>query len=137
MLITILRAVGGIVAGLLAAFVIVAATDSLSHAIYPVATNIDVTDAAAMKAFITSLPLGALVTLVVGWIVAAYVAAVVALMIGQRRRWVGLTATGLFLAVVVANLVMLPHPLWMMVAGVAGVLAAGWLADRLFAAKKT
>lgn len=136
MLITVLRGVAGIVIGLVAAFVIVATTNSASHAIYPVAAHIDAGDPAAMKALIASMPLGALITLVVGWVVGAYVAAVIALMVAERRRWAGLTAAGLFLLVVLANLLMLPHPLWMIVAGLAGVIAAGWAADRLFARKK-
>lgn len=136
MLTTVLRGLAAIVIGLVAALVIITATDSLSLAIYPVGKSVGLHDPAAFQAFIARLPVGALITMVVGWVFAAYAAAVVALVTGLRKRWTGLATTGLVLAVVVAKLMTMAPPLWMMVASVAGVLAAGWLADRLFAAKK-
>jgi len=134
---TILRGAAGVAIGLIAALVIITATDSLVRTMYPAGVSPNIRDLAALRALIAQLPVGALITMVVGWIFAAYAGAVVALTISQRRRWTGLAATGLVLAVVVAKLAPLAPPLWMLVAAVAGVLAAGWLADRLFARKKT
>lgn len=47
---------------------------------------------------------------------------------GAKPGW---TVTLLFLVATAANFLMIPHPVWMIVAAVLAILAAGWLAVRL------
>ena len=127
-----LRLILGVVAGVIAGFVVVSIVQATGHAVYPVATGIDVNDRAAMQALIASLPLGALAFVLLSWIAGAYVASMIALLIGSRRRVAGLIAGGLVLLATIANLLMLPHPGWMSATGIGGILLAIWLADALF-----
>jgi hypothetical protein len=57
----------------------------------------------------------------------------VALLMSDRRRIAGIIPAALIFAATVLVLFMLPHPLWMAVTGLGGIIGAGWLADRLFA----
>jgi hypothetical protein len=132
----VLRAVLGVLAGVIAGLLTITLADMISQAAFPAPPPpSDLSDKAAMKAFMALVPVGALATMAVGWILAAYLASMTALMVSGRVRWAGLAAAGLILAATVANLMMIPHPLWMAVLGVGGILAAAGLSDRLYAAK--
>jgi hypothetical protein len=125
----------GIVVGVIAGFLTIGVIEAVGHQLYPVATNVDFRDREAVKAFMASMPFGGLTFVVAAWIAGAYVAAVVGLVIGERKRIAGLVPSGLILLATVANLFMLPHPGWMGVVGLSGILLAMWLADALFARK--
>ena len=128
-----LRTVLGVVIGDISGFVTIYAIEEIGHQIWPVATELNLKDKAAAAAFLAGMPLGALLTVVAAWILGAYTAAVVGLMLAERRTLAGIVPAAMIFAATVLVLVMLPHPLWMAVGGLGGIVAAAWLADRLFA----
>ena len=128
-----LRTVLGVVIGVISGFVTIYAIEEIGHQIWPVATELNLKDKAAAAAFLAGMPLGALLTVVAAWILGAYTAAVVGLMLAERRTLAGIVPAAMIFAATVLVLVMLPHPLWMAVGGLGGIVAAAWLADRLFA----
>jgi hypothetical protein len=128
-----LRSVLGVIIGIISGFVVIYAVEHVGQLIWPVATELDLKDKAAAAAFLAGMPIGGLVTVVVAWILGAYTGSMVALLISDRRRIAGIIPAALIFAATVLVLFMLPHPLWMAVAGLGGIIAAGWLADRLFA----
>ena len=128
-----LRTVLGVVIGVISGFVTIYAIEEIGHQIWPVATELNLKDKAAAAAFLAGMPLGALLTVVAAWILGAYTAAVVGLMLAKRRRLAGIVPAAMIFAATVLVLVMLPHPLWMAVGGLGGIVAAAWLADRLLA----
>lgn len=128
-----LRTVLGVVIGVVSGFVTIYVIEQIGHQIWPVATELDLKDKAAAATFLAGMPLGALLTVVTAWILGAYTAAVVGLMIADRRRVAGIIPAAMIFAATVLVLFMLPHPLWMAVGGLGGIVAAAWLADRLFA----
>jgi hypothetical protein len=83
-----------------------------------------------------ALPRAALLLVLVGWALGTFAGAYVA---GRLARRVpiahGLVVGVLFLAAGVANMLMLPHPIWMWMAGVAAFLAGGYGGGRLAARK--
>jgi hypothetical protein len=128
-----LRSVLGVIIGIISGFVVIYAVEHVGQLIWPVATELDLKDKAAAAAFLAAMPVGGLVTVVVAWILGAYTGSMVALLMSDRRRIAGIIPAALIFAATVLVLFMLPHPLWMAVTGLGGIIGAGWLADRLFA----
>ena len=50
---------------------------------------------------------------------------------GERLRFPGWVIAGLILLGGVANLMMIPHPLWMQIGAIAAPLLGGWIVARL------
>lgn len=130
-----LRLVLGVIAGVVSGFVVIYAVEQVGYQIWPVATELDLKDKAAAAAYLAGMPLGALITVMVAWILGAYAASMVGLLVAGRRRVAGVIPAAVIFAATVLVLFMLPHPLWMAIGGLGGIVAAGWLADRLFALK--
>ena len=130
-----MRLVPGVVAGVVCGFVVIYAVEQVGHQIWPVATKLDLKDKAAAAAFLANMPLGGLLTVLAAWILGAYTGSVVGLLAADRRRIAGVIPAAVIFAATVLVLFMLPHPLWMAVGGLGGIIAAGGLADRLFARK--
>lgn len=128
-----LRLILSIVVGVVIAFVIVMAGDMLSQSMAASAgpAPTDMSDRAAMEAYVAGLPTVVFVTMLATWTVAAFAAAAFAARFGRRGAWPGWVAAGLFLCATAANLIMIPHPAWMAVAGVVLVVAAGWFGARV------
>lgn len=127
-----LRLILSIVGGVIIAFVIVMAGDMLSQSLASSAgpAPTDMNDRAAMEAWVAGLPTAAFIAMLATWTVAAFAAAFVAARFGRRGAWPGWVAGGLFLCATAANLLMIPHPAWMAIAGVVLVVAAGWFGAR-------
>ncbi|MCS6625009.1 hypothetical protein N0B44_19010 [Roseibacterium beibuensis] len=129
-----LRAILSIVAGVVAAFVIVMLGDMLSHAVAASSAGAppsDMTDRAAIEAYMAGLPTTVFAVMLAGWTIAAFAAAFVAARFGRKGAWPGWVAAGVFLCATGANLLMIPHPVWMSVAGVVLVVVGGWIGARL------
>jgi hypothetical protein len=129
----VLRSVLGVIIGIISGFVVIYAVEHVGQLIWPVATELDLKDKASAAAFLAAMPIGGLVTVVVAWTLGAYTGSMVALLMSDRRRIAGIIPVALIFAATVLVLFMLPHPLWMAVTGLGGIIGAGWLADRLFA----
>ena len=81
-------------------------------------------------AFMSAIPLWALICLVVAWAAAAFAACFAAVAIAPGHRWVAWAAAALPLFGAISNFIMLPHPLWMMIVGTATPFAAALTASR-------
>ena len=123
----IVRVIGGIVAGVGAAFAIVAGPENIGSALFrsPPLMNDGSADLARWMA---AVPLPAKLIVVAGWALAAFAGPWLALRITDRA-WTGWVVSALFLAASVANQATLPHPLWMQVCAVLLPLLGGWLAQ--------
>jgi hypothetical protein len=124
-----LRTVLGVVAGVLAGFVIVFAVEWLGHRIFPMPAEMP-TDPEGMKAMIASLPVETLGAVVAAWTLGALGGALIANAVA-RRAVAGWIAVLLLIAATVANLVMFPHPTWMAICGIALPVVMAWLAQRI------
>lgn len=119
-------------AGMLVAVTVVTLCDSAAGALHPLPPGFDMTDMAQMKSHAGAAPTAALLVVLLGWILAPFAGGLVASRIAARSRkqyaWI---IAGVLLAATLANLLAIPHPIWMVVGALAGVPAAGWLAARL------
>jgi len=126
------RKILAVVAGTLAAVILIIAIESLGHAVYPVPDDIDFTDRAAVRAYTDSLPLGALLFVMAAWLLATFGGGVLASAIARKRPLVYCAITGgLVLVGTIMNLLSIPHPLWFSLVSVAGIVACVFLAARV------
>ena len=123
------RTILGILAGLVVAWLAMTICEFASLFLHRPPVGLDLRDPQALAAHIAAAPLSAM--LVVGWALAAFVGAWVAARIARHRRAAALVIGLLVLAGVIANIAMIPHPLWMTVAGLALPLPLAWLAARI------
>lgn len=103
----------------------------LGHALYP-PPEIDFKDSAAVAALITTMPVSALLIVVLSWTSGAFVGAGVAART-NRQRAAGLAISmGVVMVLLVGiNLLMIPHPLWMIALGLLLPLPMAIAAGRL------
>ncbi len=129
-----MRKVVAIVVGVVVSFVLIGAIDNLGHRVYPLTGMPAVADRAAMREYIAAMAPGAKAFAVAAWLVAGFFGPFLAARLARGPGVVApVVVACVVLAAVVANLVMLPHPPWMNVVGVAGVPLLAWLATRLAA----
>jgi hypothetical protein len=123
------RTIAAAVVGVVAAWVTIMLAEFASAPLHPAPAGFDLRDPAAVAAFVATLPVAALLLVLAGWVVGALVGGHVAARIGRTARpaWV----VGLVIvAGVIANAVMIPHPLWLTIAGVLLPLPAALLGAR-------
>lgn len=115
------------VAGLAAGVLVVSGIEAIGHAVYPPPPGLDFANPDAVRAAMQRMPPGALLFVVAAWLAGAFLGAWVATRLAHGIRIPGLVVGGLLLAATLANLFLIPHPVWMAVAGVAGVPLATWM----------
>ena len=90
-----LKRILGVVAGVLTGFLVVGGSDHFSHKIFPVPTGVESGSYELMEDYISAIPMGAFIVMLIGHILAVVLAAAV------------------------ANLILVPfHPVWFMTADV-------------------
>jgi hypothetical protein len=120
---------------LLLGFVSMVATvmliQTLGHALYP-PPEIDFKDSAAVAALISTMPVSALLIVVLSWSSGAFVGAAVAARVDRERGTGCAIGMGVLMVLLVGiNLLMIPHPLWMSALGLLLPLPMAVLAGRL------
>lgn len=132
------RTILGAVAGLVVAVVTIMLVEFASHHVYPPPPGIDPNDAADMARLIGMLPFGALLMVVLAWVIGAFDGGFVAALIarGNRPRLAALVPALMVMAGVVAMIYAIPaHPRWMSIAGlllpIPAAIAGALLASKL------
>lgn len=127
-----IRNAAAVIAGVVTAFVLIMLIEKLGHLIYPPPADLDWSDPAAVRPYIATLPLLALLFPMFAWIVGTFVGSSLACFIGTARPLVlaGIVG-GMVLAATIANLIVIPHPLWFSVLSILGIAASAWLAMRI------
>jgi hypothetical protein len=126
---TILRRIGAVIAGMIAAFVLVAGAEGIAHKIYPPRPGTNMQDMAQVKAFVATLPLSVMLIVLTGWLIATFVAT------WLSARIAGTTIPGyivgaLLLCAGIANAFMIPQPVWFSIASIVIYIGATWLGAR-------
>lgn len=132
----LLRVFLAIVVGCLSALALVAVIEMTGHALFPVPGRVDMSTRATMEAPV-QIPLAALLSVLVAWFVATFVGGSIAALIAPSKPRVYAALVGaVVLAGAIANLLMIPHPVWFTVAAVIGIVAAAWGAGALLARRR-
>lgn len=125
------RGIVAVILGLLLAFAITLAVEAVNSQVYPMPPGTDLADPASVKAAFASLPPAALAVVLVGWFVSALVGAWLAAHFAKPAGWPPLTVGVVLFAAAVGNMLMIPHPAWFWIIGVAIYPVATWLGARL------
>lgn len=126
-----IRNILAVVAGAVVAVALVAGIDALGHRVYPLPRGVDWNDPAVVAQVVRGMPVGAFLFAVASWIVAAFAGAWLAARLAPSRKLVhGGVVGALMLAATIANLLMIPHPAWVILSGLAGVPLSAWLGAR-------
>lgn len=123
-----LRNIGAGIAGIVAAGSLVGIIEKIGHTIFPTPADLDTGNVDVMRAYIDTLPLGALLTVAVAWFIGSLAGTFIACRIGNARPlvWV-LIVGGMMFAGAAFNLTIIPHPIWFSVLGIGGIFAGTWI----------
>ncbi len=131
-----LRTVLAVLAGLLVAIVLMLAIEWLGMTLFPLPAGASLQTEEDLVLLMQSAPAAKLALVLLGWCIASLVGAWVAARLARRHRRVAALAVGaLILCGVVLNVASLPHPMWMIIAGLALPLPLAWLGGRLAGAQ--
>ena len=125
-----LRTILGIVAGVVVAFVVLMGLEMAGHAAMPPPAGLDPADPEDLKQMVASASTAAKAWVVFAWFAAAVAGGWLARRL-SRASWAGWVIAALIVVGGIANIMMIPHPLWMQIAAVVAPLLGGWLVTRL------
>lgn len=121
------RSILVVLAGVVISALVVVATDAIVSGLHPLPPGIDVTNQESLRQAMASIPASAFAILLAGWLVAAAVGSFVAARwAGRAPAAHGLLVALILLAATMANLVAVPHPIWMWPAVLVLIPLAGW-----------
>jgi hypothetical protein len=127
-----LRPVLAVVAGVVVGVVLIWVVENIGLYLFPPPPDIDMTDPDSLRTMMQRAPLGALLSVLVGWTLGAFTASLTAIRVSRLGvPWPGWAAAGILLAMSVVNMVMIPHPFWFVAASLLFMSAAGWGGGRL------
>ncbi len=126
------RKVAAVVLGVIVAVVFIIAIEALGHSVYPVPEGLDITDTEAMQAYVTGLPIGALLFVMGAWLVATLAGGLLACFIARETPLVySAVVGGLVLLGTIINLMSVPHPPWFSITSVLAIIAMIFVTGRL------
>src|SRR5210317_478602 len=93
------RNIGAGIAGVIVAIALVWVVELIGHSIYPTPADLDYGDTDVMRAYIDTLPLGALLVVAIGWFAGSLGGSFVACRLGTARPLIyALVVGGIMLA---------------------------------------
>jgi len=108
-----LRSILAVALGFLAAGLAAAAIEGAGHWLFPPPPGIDLADPAALAKIMDQLPLGALLSVLLGWLAGTTIGAAVSAWLAPGRPFAhGLIVGMLVLACGVATMLAIQHPIW-------------------------
>jgi MFS family permease len=113
MILSILRSVGSVVAGLVAAFIPIIAAEVFSSIYHPFPPGVDPSDYEVCKAHVARYPTWVLAACTAIWAAALLAGSWLATRLGTARHPAhGLVVGAILLALAGLNMAMLPYPIW-------------------------
>lgn len=129
-----LRNISAVLLGIIVAGLGIAAIEALGHKVFPPPEDLDPSNAEAMAAALSAMPIPALLFVPLAWFLGTTAGTAVAANLspsGKLRN--GLIVGTVMLAGGLTTLTMIPHPLWLSVLGVLVFFPATWIGSRLTA----
>lgn len=128
------RSVLAVFVGIMVTMGLIMGVEAACNHLYPMPPDVDMHDHDAMRIYIATLPVGALLLLLVGWAIGSGAGAWVAARLAGRAPVVhGLIVGAWFLAGAIVTMVMIPHPVWMVVGAIAALAGCSYLGARIAA----
>ena len=119
------RNIIAVIAGIVVAGMTVATVEGLGHWLVPLPADLDTSDVEQLRAYAQDAPMSAMLMVIIAWTLGTFTGGVAAAWLGDRRPWLFAGSVALVVAMgAAANLIMLPHPTWFGIAGLAGIVIA-------------
>jgi hypothetical protein len=113
-----LKSVGAVLAGIVVSQLVILLTEYLGSVLFPPPAGVDLTNPAAMRAFVEQLPAMALVLVLAGWAVGSFIGGWLTARLAPGAPIVHALIVGcLGTAAAVVNVMTIPHPAWFSVLG--------------------
>jgi hypothetical protein len=126
------RGIGGTVAGVLVAGLTIAGVEWLGHRLYPPPAGLKSDDLEALAAHVATMPIGALLFVLLAWLLGVFLGGLAAASLaGRRHRLYAGVVVAVILLGAIANFAMIPHPAWFMALTVLTLPLAGFAAAAL------
>ena len=126
------RKILAVVAGVILAGIVVYAVEAIGHQVYPPPEGLDMKNMEAMKAYVATLPAGALLFVLLAYALGSFAGGWLAAKIARTSQiHLPLTVGGVQLLFGIINIVMIPHPTWFAIASVIVFLPAAYLGGKL------
>ena len=130
--------IGAGIAGVIVAVALVWVVELIGHSIYPTPADLDHGNSDVMRAYIDTLPLGAMLAVAIAWFVGSLGGCFVACRLGSARPLIyALIVGGMMFAGAVFNLLIIPHPSWFSALGIVGIFVGTWSGMTLGRSKMT
>ena len=112
------RSILAVVAGLVTAFVVIFVIEAVGHIFYPPPPDIDMRDPQVIKSLMENAPTGSLIVVLIGWALGSFIGGLVTSHVAIKNKLTHSIITGALLMISgIANMIMLPHPVWMWIFG--------------------
>ncbi len=132
------RGIAATVAGVLLAGLTIAGVEWLGHRLYPPPAGLQANDLQALAAHVAAMPIGALLFVLLAWLLGVFLGGLVAAFLaGRRHRLYAGVVVAVILLGAIANFAMIPHPAWFMALTVIVLPLAGFAAAGLATARST
>lgn len=123
-------------AGLVVGSIVTGVVEFVGHQIYPPPAGIDPRDPESIRRAMETISTGALIAVLVAWAIGSMVGGLVAARLATRQPMrCALIAGAMLMLAGIANLILIPHPLWFSIVAVLLFLPAAWAGGRLAGAK--
>jgi hypothetical protein len=127
-----------VVAGVIVGGLMVAVMEIIGHSLFPPPPGLDASNPASLAKLMEQVPMGAKLSVVVAWAVGSLAAGFVA---GKLASFNGSTmaliAGGVLLCAGGYTMIAIPHPVWMVIAGLLVPLPSAYAGWRLTAKSRT
>lgn len=118
-----MKSFSAVLLGIFAAVAVVFLIESISHWLHPMPPGLRPEDKEAMRNWIDTLPVSAMIIVLLAWLIGAATGAYVANYFNFINGFRNAMTVGLFLLVAtVMNLYQIPHPFWMWPAGIFSII---------------
>jgi hypothetical protein len=125
------------VVGIIVTMGLIMGLESLCTYLYPLPDGLDMHDHNAMRTYMDQLPIGAFLLILAGWAIGSCAGAwVAARLAGRAPMTHGLIVGAWFLVGAIMTMMMIPHPVWMIVGGIAALAGCSYLGARLAATRR-
>ncbi len=111
--------------GLIAAFLSLGVLELVGHQLFPIPFEIDITNPSGLREQIAMIPTSSLVSVIFAHGIGLLIGLVIARLI-DKNTLIPLSIITLFILIgTIANLSMIPHPTWFMIADIAIIVIIG------------
>jgi hypothetical protein len=126
-----IRTILAVIIGIAVSIACVMAVEGAGGLVYPKPVGIDLHDMEQVRAYVTTMPLGAKLVVVFAWLLGAFLGGLATVLVARHRTRLAIVP-GVTIAIgTIANAILLPHPMWMPAIGVLGAIPMAWLGGRL------